>query len=146
MEKIIERSALVAFSAQQMFDLVDDITRYPHFMDGCVDSEELLRTDELVEARLCLQKGKIKQSFVTRNQLFPNSRIEMKLVEGPFRILEGVWEFEQLGDVGCKVSLRLVFEFKNKILDLTASPWFESIGGQLVDAICKRAEFLYSAA
>lgn len=145
MEKIIERSALVPYSAEQMFSLVDDIALYPEFMEGCVGSEELLRTDAVVEARLDLKKSKIKQSFVTRNKLFPSHRIEMTLVEGPFRVLEGVWQFEQLGDLGCKVSLHLSFEFKNKILDLTVSPWFESIGGTLVGSICKRADSLYKS-
>lgn len=144
MAKTIERSALVTFSQQQMFDLVNDVDCYPEFLPGCVGAKVLRRTGEEVEARLDLEKGSFSQSFVTRNQLEKPHSIEMHLVDGPFKKLEGRWTFEPIGDEGCKVKLRLEFEFKNKLMALAAGHWFETVANQLVDAICQRAQLLYS--
>lgn len=143
MAKKIQRSALVPFSAQQMFDLVNDIENYPQFMQGCVAAKILQRSDRQLEARLDLQKGSFSQSFVTRNALNAPNTITMNLVEGPFKMLQGLWQFQTLGDQGCKVSLDLEFEFKNKLMALAAGSWFETVANQLVDSVCQRAHKLY---
>ena len=67
----------------------------------------------------------------------------MRLVEGPFRQLEGFWRFETLGEKGCKILLDLEFEFSNRILKLTVGPIFDQIANTLVDAFCKRAIDVY---
>ncbi len=139
------RSALVAYSAQQMFDLVNDIEAYPQYMEGCVGAEVLTRTDTWVEARLDLSKAGIRHSFITRNNLLPPQRMEIRLVRGPFRHLSGGWTFKPLAENACKVSLELEFEFSNKLLALAANKWFEGVAGTLVDALCQRAETVYKA-
>ncbi|MGI1678954.1 MAG: type II toxin-antitoxin system RatA family toxin [Cellvibrionaceae bacterium] len=144
MSKTIERTALVEYTPSQMFELVNDIEAYPEFMDGCVGSEILSKTDACIEARLDLKKGKFSQSFITRNMLEKNQCVNMQLVDGPFKQLDGQWTFEALGDSACKVSLSLTFEFKNKLVALAAGSWFESVGNQLVDAVCLQAKKRYS--
>ncbi len=139
------RSALVAYSAQQMFDLVNDIEAYPQYMEGCVGAEVLTRTDTWVEARLDLSKAGIRHSFITRNNLLPPQRMEIRLVRGPFRHLSGGWTFKPLAENACKVSLELEFEFSNKLLALAANKWFEGVASTLVDALCQRAETVYKA-
>lgn len=143
MAKHIERSALVSYSAEQMYALVNDVENYPWFMDGCVGAEVLERGDDFVKARLDLKKAGLSKSFVTRNQLVPHERIEMKLVEGPFKILEGVWQFKPLTEAASRVSLSLTFEFESRLLALAADPWFESVGNHLVSALCERAAQVY---
>lgn len=143
MAKTIERSALVSYSAHQMYELVNNIEDYPQFMDGCVGAEVLARSDDFIEARLDLKKGKLAKSFVTHNDLVPDERIELHLVNGPFKTLEGVWTFQALNESACKVSLNLCFEFESRLLALAADPWFESIGNQLVSAVCARAKEIY---
>ncbi len=143
MTKTIERTALVEFTPAQMFELVNDIEAYPQFMDGCVGSEILSKDDKVIEARLDLKKGKFAQSFITRNSLDENRCVNMRLVDGPFKQLDGQWNFEALGDSGCKVSLSLTFEFKSKLVALAAGSWFESVGNQLVDAVCLQAKKRY---
>lgn len=143
MSKTIERTALVECTPAQMFELVNDIESYPQFMDGCIGSEILSQTDECIEARLDLKKGKFAHSFVTRNHLQTNRAINMTLVDGPFKQLDGEWVFEALGDSACKVRLTLAFEFKNKLVALAAGHWFESVGNQLVDAVCQQAKKRY---
>ncbi|ACE84343.1 type II toxin-antitoxin system RatA family toxin [Cellvibrio japonicus] len=139
----VERSALVNFSAQQMYDLVNDIEAYPQFMDGCSGATILTRGDDWVEARLTLHKAGVQQSFVTRNQLQPPHAMVMNLVDGPFKYLRGVWRFTPLGELACKVSFELEFELQNRLLGMALGKVFESIGNQQVDALCARAKHVY---
>ena len=139
----IVRSALVEYSAKQMFDLINDIESYPQFMSGCLAAEVLERSDTVVEARLTLGKSGIQQSFVTRNELIVPELMVMRFVEGPFSSFEGRWQFHSLSETACKVSLDLEFEFSNPILAMTVGQWFEQTAGQQVDALCQRAEEVY---
>jgi len=139
----IERSALVAFSAQQMFDLVNDIAAYPQYMEGCVGSEVLEREDDEVVARLDLSKFGVSQSFVTRNQLNPPLQMTMVLEEGPFKRLVGCWDFKALADDACKVSFELEFELSSKLLGRAAGKLLGSVANDLVDGLCRRAGQVY---
>jgi ribosome-associated toxin RatA of RatAB toxin-antitoxin module len=140
----VARSAIVAYSSQQMFDLINDIESYPHFLAGCVESEILSRDDNFVEARLTLGKSGIQQSFVTRNELLPPGKMVMRLKDGPFKSFEGTWRFQALNENACKVSLDLEFSFKNPILAMTAGKFLEEIANRQVDSLCRRADELYS--
>lgn len=139
----IERSALVTYSAEQMFELVNDIAAYPQYMEGCVGAEILARTDDQVVARLDLSKGGIKQSFVTRNQLTRPSLMTLELEEGSFRRLQGEWRFTALTDSACKVSLVLDFEFSNRVVAAAAGKMFEGVANKLVDGLVARASSIY---
>lgn len=139
----IARSALVEYSAQQMFSLVNDIEAYPHFMSGCLAAEVIEQNEKFVEARLTLGKSGFQQSFITRNELHPPSMMVMRFVEGPFKSFEGRWQFQELTASACKVSLDLEFEFSSPILAMTVGKWFEETAGQQVDALCRRADEVY---
>ncbi len=139
----IERSALIAFSDQQMFTLVNDIEAYPKYMSGCVGSEVLQRTDDEVVARLDLSKMGMSYSFTTRNHLDAPKTMDMQLVEGPFKELKGLWSFDALSPSACKVSLCLEFTFSNSLVAKAAEKWFESVANELVDGLCRRARQVY---
>lgn len=139
----IDRSALLPYPAEQVYQLINDIPEYPKFMKGCVGAEILFQNDDTIEARLDLQKGGVKQSFVTRNQLQPPNRIDMTLVDGPFDNFAGQWTVDALNDVACKVSLTLSFSLSNKIVAVTAKALFNPVADNLVDALVKRANELY---
>lgn len=135
----IQRSALVQYSAQAMFDLVNDIEAYPQFMDGCKGATVIARTDDFIEARLDLAKGGMHYSFTTRNRLLPPSRIELTLVEGPFTQFHGEWTFHALGEHACKIGLHLEFELSGRLLNFAARKMFDSVANHMVDALVKRA-------
>lgn len=140
----VERSALVNFSAQQMYDLVNDIEAYPQFMADCSEARVLARGDDWLEARLTLRKAGLQQSFVTRNQLQPPHSMSMNLVDGPFKYLRGLWRFTALADNACKVSFELEFALGNPLLGMAVGKLLESVGGQQVEAICLRAKHIYA--
>ena len=139
----INRTALVPYSAAEMFTLVDDINAYPQFLEWCRSAEELERSADEVTARLELARGSFHKSFTTHNRMQRNKMIEMRLVEGPFRLLEGFWRFENLGERACKVLFDLEFEFSSRLVGVAATPAFSQIANTMVDAFCKRAAEIY---
>lgn len=141
----VERSALVQYSAQQMFDLVNDIEAYPEYMDDCVGAQVLQRGPGWLEARLDLQKAGLRQSFVTRNELHPPTGMDLTLVQGPFSYLKGRWSFDAIDAGACRVGLALSFEMKSRLLGAAVGKLFESVASKQVDALCRRAETVYGA-
>ena len=140
----IQKSAIVPYTVAQMFALVDDIASYSDFLPWCSRSEVIARTIDIVEAELTISYSSLNKTFTTRNINTPDTNIEMQLVEGPFKHLNGHWEFSMLGNEGCKVSLNLSFEFSSKILDMTIGPVFSQIANSLVDAFTERAGKVYA--
>jgi len=139
----LERSALLPYPADQVYRLINDIEAYPQFMKGCIDAEVLVQNEDLIEARLDLQKAGLKQSFTTRNRLQPPSLIDMELVDGPFSNFSGRWEVQALNEVACKVTLFLNFTLSNRVVSAAAGALFNPVADNLVDALVKRANELY---
>lgn len=139
----ISRTALVPYSSQQMFALVDDVERYPQFLPWCRSSRVISRDEDEVRASIEVAKGAFAKSFTTSNRQQKNKMIEIRLLEGPFRRLEGFWRFDALSEGACKVSLDLEFEFSSTIASLTMGPIFSQVASSLVDSFIKRAAELY---
>lgn len=139
----VDRQALVPFSPQQMFDLVDDVASYPQFLPWCRAATVLERKPEEVVATLQIHKGGLHTSFTTRNRLQPPHSINLALVNGPFRALDGEWQFQEVGDKGSRVRLKLRFGFANPLNAWLLEPVFEHTCNSLVDAFVKRARSVY---
>lgn len=139
----ISRSALVNHSAQQMFDLVNQVEHYPEFLPGCEKTEVIERSDEVIQARLTLAKAGFRQSFVTRNQLSAPTHMSINLVEGPFKHFQGEWNFTVLDEKACKVSLDLSFEVSSPIAGAALNMVFKQVAGMMVESFVKRAKEVY---
>jgi ribosome-associated toxin RatA of RatAB toxin-antitoxin module len=142
---VVQRSAIVTCSAETLFDLVNDIPKYPEFLPWCLGARIDSLTENGVLAELTVGKAGITQSFKTRTVLSKPERIEIHLVEGMFKQLSGVWQFQALSADACKVSFNLQFEFSNKITALAMSAIFHQAADTLVDAFCARAQQLQQA-
>lgn len=140
----ITRSAIVPFPASAMYALVADIESYPEFLPWCGGARILAVDGDEVRASVEIAYKGVHKRFTTRNIQTGNERIEMSLVEGPFRKLHGVWDFSELDDNASKVSLDLEFEFANALIGMTLGRVFSSIADTLVDSFCRRAEQVYS--
>ena len=142
----VNRSALLPYSAHDMYCLVNDVASYPQFMDGCSSVEIIEHTDQLMRATLCLKKAGMEVSFTTCNQLVADTSIEMCLQDGPFKTFNGLWHFKALSDSACKLTLDLEFEFKSRTLAKLATGMFSGVSSNLVDSLCKRADEIYKKA
>ncbi len=145
MSIVIQRSALLLHSAERMYDLVNDVATYPEFVHNCVAAEVLESSASHMLASLSLKKSGVSLSFTTRNQLTPPSQITLALEKGPLSQLSGSWQFTELREGACKVSLQLEFVVKNSVTSRLASAVLESVSNSLVDSFCQRADQLYGS-
>ena len=139
----VNKSVLVAYPAQRMFALVDAVEKYPEFLPWCGGTEVIFRDQLLTRATIRINYHGIRQSFSTENAKREPHLMQIKLIEGPFRTLEGGWRFTDLGGNGCKVELSLRYEFASRMLDKLVGPVFGYIANNLVDAFVKRAHRVY---
>lgn len=139
----INREALVPFSCEQMFSLVNEIESYSEFVPYCSGTDIISKTDKEVIAKLKVSKGSFEQSFTTKNINTPYSKIEMSLVDGPFKYLNGLWSFTSLSENAAKIELMIEFEFSNKLLGLAFGKVFNQLIENYVDAFVKRATQVY---
>src|SRR6187399_1885071 len=135
----VKRTALIAESPARMYELINDIERYPEFVPWCTAARIESRKAGEVVASLTIKRGPLRAEFATRNLLEPDTRILMQFVSGPFRVLEGLWTLTPLGDLGCRVEFEMRFEFANRVAGTLFAPLFEDTAASLVDAFVKRA-------
>jgi ribosome-associated toxin RatA of RatAB toxin-antitoxin module len=140
---VVQKSALVKFSAQQMFELVNNIEDYPKFLPWCSGSRVINRSEEIVEAELMISKGGFKKAFSTRNKLDQGGVITVSLLDGPFSYLEGVWTFMPLRADASKISLDLEFEMSGKLASLAFGVVFNQICNTMVTSFTDRAKQVY---
>lgn len=139
----VSKTVLVPFSAKQMYDLVAKCEDYPAFLPWCAGGRILDQKDNIVSAELEIDFKGIKQSFSTRNVNVPGECIEMRLLSGPFRSLEGRWRFIALSEEACKVEFRLDYHFSSGLLEKVIGPVFAHITATFVDSFVARAEAVY---
>ncbi len=142
---VVEKSALVPYSSEQMFVLAADVPGYQNFLPWCGGSRFLEEGELENVGEVDIAFKGVKQSFATRNRQVPGRSIDMSLVKGPFKQLGGRWDFEPLNEEACKVSLQVEFEFSSKIVAMAIGPLFSQITASMIDAFVKRAQEVYSS-
>jgi ribosome-associated toxin RatA of RatAB toxin-antitoxin module len=139
---IIQECLEVPYSVAEMYELVNHIDAYSEFLPGCTKSEIMQQDEDHIQAKLTLSGGGFSKSFTTSNRLQKNKMIEISLVNGPLRHLEGFWAFEPT-ERGCRIRLNLEFEFTSHLLAFAFSPVFEQIAQSLIKAFSERAKYIY---
>ena len=139
----IHRSAIVSYSAHQMFELVADIPSYPKFLPWCGGARITSAQGDEVIAAIDIAYSGVHRTFSTRNLLQRDKMMEIQLLEGPFSYLQGFWQFKALDEQSSKISLDLEFDVANRIVGLALTPVFSNIANQLVDRFHRRATELY---
>lgn len=167
----IRRHALIRYTPEQMFDLVNDVEAYPTRFPWCAAAEIIEREgDSVIVARLDLRFAGLTQSFTTRNSAQAPDRLHMHLVEGPLRSLEGEFTFDALGGPssgsashllpqagqgkseqraaanslsGCKISLALDFEYAGFLAGAALRLGFQGLANRMVDDFCRAAVKVY---
>jgi ribosome-associated toxin RatA of RatAB toxin-antitoxin module len=138
----LTRTSLVARAPAVMYQLVDDIERYPEFVPGCTAAEVLERSANETVARLAVRRGPLQTQFTTRNRLDPGRSVHMELVEGPFKELTGQWSFTPVASNGCRIELQLRFQFASVLKSVLFDTLFEETQTELIRAFVARAQSL----
>lgn len=136
----IRKSMLAPYSAEQMFNLVDRVEDYPRFLPWCGGVEVHERSETVLDATLHIRFLKVQAHFRTRDNRFPHERIEMRLVDGPFKHMDGLWRFIPLSEDACKVEFELDYAFASRTLEALIGPVFDRITSAFVDAFIEEAE------
>lgn len=141
----VRKSALVPYSAAEMFELVADIESYPKFLPWCGGARILACEPAAITAAVDIAYSGVNKTFTTRNELTPPTHMRLKLLDGPFSRLDGDWRFEPLGAQASKISLDLEFEFANRLLGFALNSTFSKIADSMVDSFLRRAIEVYGA-
>jgi ribosome-associated toxin RatA of RatAB toxin-antitoxin module len=144
--KTVQKSVLIWYTAQEMFDLVVDVAHYPQFLPWCDQAKVQERFENGMTAEIGIAFAGIHQKFITRNTHVPGREVHVKLVSGPFSNLDGHWKFTPVGEAGeraCRIDLELQYGFQNMALAALVGPVFDKIASTMVDAFVKRAEQVY---
>jgi len=139
----IQRSALVPYTAEEMYDLVVDVEKYGEFLPWCSGARVLDESENEVTAQVDIAFKKVKQSFTTVNELEEGRQIIMNLKDGPFSSLCGVWKFIELDEHASKILFDIEFHFSNRLAGAVIGPVFSMIANGLVDAFHQRAIDIY---
>ena len=146
--KHVKKSILLWYSPREMYDLVVAIEDYPSFLPWCAKAEVVERHADGLTARLHLAYAGVKHAFTTRNEHVPGESVIVKLVDGPFSLLDGLWQFSSLTRPGqeaaaCKIDFDMRYAFSNRALEAVVSPVFDRVANTFVDSFVKRAAVVY---
>ncbi len=146
--KHVRKSVLLWYSPREMYDLVVGVEAYPTFLPWCQSADVLEQHADGVVARLGLSYMGVRQSFTTRNHQVDAESVQLHLVDGPFSLLEGHWQFKPLGapsggQAACKIEFDLRYDFSSKALEAVVSPVFDKVANTFVDSFVRRAEAVY---
>jgi ribosome-associated toxin RatA of RatAB toxin-antitoxin module len=147
--KHVKKSVLLWYSPAEMYQLVTDVPRYPDFLPWCERAEVLDVHDSGMTARIGLAYAGVRHAFTTRNQHQPGRQVLVQLVDGPFSLLEGSWDFIPLGRPGadtpaaCRIEFDLRYAFSSRPLEAVLSPVFDRVANTFVDSFVSRAEQVY---
>ena len=146
--KHVNKTVLLWYSPIEMYQLVTAIEDYPRFLPWCDNAAVIERHDDGVTARIGLAYAGVKHAFTTRNEHIPGERVMVKLVDGPFSLLDGTWAFVSLGRSGspaqaCKIEFDLRYAFASKALEAVLSPVFDRVANTFVESFVTRAEAVY---
>jgi len=149
--KRVHKSVLLWYSPREMYDLVTAFDQYPRFLPWCERAEVLESDGDIVTARLHLAYAGVHHAFTTRNRHDPARSVQLQLIDGPFSVLDGRWQFEPIGSAGggsgheqaCRIEFELDYAFASKPLETVLSPVFDKVADTLVDRFVQRAEQVY---
>ena len=139
----VTKTVLIEHTPEQMFELIDEVERYPEFLPWCGGSEVHERDAEHTVATIHVNYHGMKTHFTTENEKQAPNLMRLRLRDGPFRHLDGAWQFTALGETACKIEFRLHYEFSNRFLDKALGPVFNHIANTFVDSFVQRADQVY---
>ena len=142
----VRRSVLVPYSAESMFDVIEQAEHYPAFLPWCVGATILERSDDWVAGKVDFSFLQIRFSFRTRNPKRRPEWLNVRLVDGPFRHFDGDWRLTPLGDLGCKIEFDVSYEISDGLLDQLVRPAVDFVSRSMMDAFVRRAEHISSEA
>jgi len=141
----VRETRRLPYSAEQMFDLVADVARYPEFLPWVVATRVRSDDGEEMLADMLVGFKALREKFTSHVLKQRPTRLEVIYIDGPMRDLDNLWHFRALPDGGCEVDFCVDFTFKNKMFEMLAGQYFDRAFRKLVAAFETRANELYGS-
>jgi coenzyme Q-binding protein COQ10 len=143
--KVHSEQRVLPYTAEQMFNLVADVARYPEFLPWCTGARLREKRDDLIVADLMIGFKMVRERFTSRVHLNrPSLRIDVEYIDGPFHYLQNHWQFVAVDNGHCRVDFHLEFEFRSVVLQKLIGVLFHEAVRRMVSAFEARAKQLYS--
>jgi ribosome-associated toxin RatA of RatAB toxin-antitoxin module/CRP-like cAMP-binding protein len=142
----VQRSLLMPYPAESVFDLIEQAEHYPQFIPWCIDALILERSDEHVAARISMKVAGLTLTLETRNPKRRPEWLRLQMVRGPLRRFDGEWRLTPLNATACRVEFTLRYELGDAMIERVAGPVFARMADTMVDAYVRRAERVLPAA
>ena len=131
------------YSAEQMFDLVADVARYPEFLPWVIATRIKSDTETEMVADMVVGFKSIREKFTSKVVKDRPQEIDVHYIDGPLRDLDNVWKFRPMSDGGCEVEFHVDFTFRNAVFEAMAGQYFDRAFRRMVEAFEQRANELY---
>jgi coenzyme Q-binding protein COQ10 len=133
------------YSAEQLFDLVADVERYPEFLPWCLAARIRERNENSITADLLIGFKMARERFTSRVVLDRPKRVDVSYAEGPFRYLNNHWIFLPQDDGSSIIDFYVDFEFRSRMLQRIIGMLFNEAVRRMVGAFEARARQLYGS-
>ena len=141
----IQQTRRLPYSAEQMFDLVADVGRYPEFLPWVAATRVRSNDGDVMVADMLVGFKAIREKFTSKVALDRPDNLRVQYIDGPLRDLDNRWTFRDLPEGGCEIDFCVDFAFKNKIFEALAGQYFDRAFRKMVAAFETRAEELYGS-
>ncbi|MBA4162024.1 MAG: ubiquinone-binding protein [Novosphingobium sp.] len=132
------------YSAEQMFDLVADVARYPEFLPWVVGARVRSDNEHEMIADLLVGFNALREKFTSRVLKVRPLEIKVHYLDGPMRDLDNFWHFRSI-EGGCEVDFTVQFTFRNAMFEKLAGQYFDRAFRKMVGAFEQRANALYGS-
>ena len=132
------------YSAEQMFDLVADVARYPEFLPWVVGTRVRSNSATDMTADMLVGFNALREKFTSRVVKVRPTMIEVFYLDGPMRDLDNIWKFRPTPE-GCEVDFAVSFTFRNAVFEALAGQYFDRAFRKMVSAFETRADQLYGS-
>ena len=135
----------MVWSAEQMFDLVADVKRYPEFLPWVVATRIKSDSETEMVADMMVGFSALREKFTSRVLKERPNRIAVEYLDGPLKRLSNTWEFRAEEDGGCVIDFNVDFTFRSAILEALAGQYLDRAFRKMVAAFEMRAEKVYGS-
>lgn len=132
------------YTAEQMFDLVIDIEKYPQFLPWCLGARINTRSEHDLEADVIVGYKMFREVFSSRVHMIRPNAIEVEYLKGPMRHLHNKWVFTDLGKGRCEVDFFVDFSLKTKLFEGLVDQFFHVALMRMIAAFEGRAAQVYA--
>ncbi|MEC7832967.1 MAG: type II toxin-antitoxin system RatA family toxin [Pseudomonadota bacterium] len=135
----IKKEESINIDIETIFTLVNQVDKYSDFLPWCNGSKIISNENNIMIGEISVSKNLVKWTFTTENHYIDNEKIQLKLLDGPFKSLNGLWSFSRVDKNTTIVNFVLEYEFSNKIIELSIKPVFTSIMTSILDSFVSEA-------